>query len=129
MVLGASNFTFSYATASQTLPDWIDAHVKGFQFFGGVPSILVPDNLKSGVTDSCQFEPLANPTYANLAEHYQCAIIPARPRTPRDKSKVENAVLIAQRWIIARLSKQHFYSLHNSSISHLLNIICSSSPA
>lgn len=122
MVLGASNYTFVYATQSQKLPDWIDAHVKAFEFFGGTPKCLVPDNLKSGVTKACSFEPIANPSYADMAEHYHCAILPARARKPKDKAKVENAVLIASRWIVARLLKQRFYSLRalNNAIADLL---------
>jgi len=122
MALGYSHYTFAYASRSQTLSDWIDAHKRAFRFFGGAPLILVPDNLKAGVTDSCQFEPEANPTYAELAEHYNSAIIPARPRTPQDKSIAENAVLLSSRWVIARLSKQKFYSLNalNKAISELL---------
>lgn len=122
MALCFSQYTFAYASRSQTLPDWIDCHNRAFQFFGGVPSILVPDNLKSAITDSCQFEPEANPTYADMAEHYGVAIIPARPRTPQDKSIAENAVLVSSRWIIARLSKQKFYSLEalNNAICALL---------
>ena len=122
MVLGLSHYTFAYATRSQQLPDWIDAHKRAFQFFGGVPQVLVPDNLKAGITDSCQFEPLANPTYADMAAHYGTAIIPARPYTPRDKAIAENAVLITSRWIIARLSQQKFYSLYalNQALHQLL---------
>lgn len=122
MVLGFSHYTFAYATRSQSLPNWIEAHQQAMRFFGGVPQIWVPDNLKSGITDSCQFEPEANPTYAELAGHYQAAIIPARPRSPKDKGIAENGVLIVSRWIIARLSKQKFYSLNslNNSITELL---------
>lgn len=125
MALGVSQYTFVYASRSQTLPDWIDAHQRAFRFFGGVPEVLVPDNLKSGITDSCQFEPEANPTYADMATHYNTAIIPARPRTPQDKSIAENAVLVSSRWIIARLSKQKFYSLQalNNAISELLTTL------
>jgi len=125
MALGASHYTFAYATRSQTLPDWIDAHQRAFRFFGGVPQVWVPDNLKSGVTNSCQFEPEANPTYADMAEHYKAAVIPARPYTPQDKSIAENAVLVASRWIIARLMKQRFYSLAslNNAICELLTAL------
>lgn len=125
MALGLSHYTFAYATRSQQLPDWIDAHKRAFQFFRGVPNILVPDNLKSGITDSCQFEPEANPTYAEMAKHYDTVIIPARPRTPQDKSIAENAVLVASRWIIARLRKQKFYSLNalNNAIGELLDVL------
>jgi transposase len=119
LVLGASDYTFVYATKSQQLPDWIAAHVKAFEFLGGTPKVLVPDNLKSGITDSCQFEPQANPTYADMAAHYQTVIIPARPRTPQDKSKAENGVLLAQRWLITRLDKSRFYSL--ASLNNALN--------
>lgn len=122
MVLGASNYTFAYASASQKLPDWIDAHVRAFEFFGGCSRLLVPDNLLSGISDSCQFEPLANPTYADLAQHYRTAILPARPKRPKDKAKAESGVLLAQRWIIARLAKQRFYNLAtlNNAIKELL---------
>lgn len=125
IALGLSHYTFAYASRSQTLPDWIDCHRRAFNFFGGTPSIWVPDNLKSGITDSCQFEPEANPTYADMATHYNAAIIPARPRTPQDKSIAENAVLVASRWIIARLNKQRFYSLHalNNAIAQLLTAL------
>ena len=125
MALGLSHYTFAYASRSQQLSDWIDSHNRAFRFFGGVPEVLVPDNLKSGITDSCQFEPEANPTYAELAEHYHAAIIPARPRTPQDKSIAENAVLVASRWIMARLLKQKFYSLNalNNAIAELLTAL------
>ncbi len=125
MTLGASDYTFVQASKSQQLPDWIHSHVKAFEFFGGTPDILVPDNLKSGITDSCKFEPKANPTYADLAEHYGMAIIPARPREPQDKAKAESAVLVAERWIVARLRKQKLYSLNslNNSIRELLHVM------
>lgn len=125
MVLGFSNYTFAYATRSQKLLDWVDAHQQAMKFFGGVPQLWIPDNLKSGITDSCQFEPESNPTYAELAQHYQAAIIPARPGTPRDKGVVENSVLIVSRWIITRLQKQKFYSINslNNSIAELLTAL------
>ncbi len=85
MVLGYSHYTFAYATRTQALADWIDAHMQAFDYFGGVSQQLVPDNLKSGISDSCQFEPEANPTYADMAAHYNTAIIPARPAKPRDR--------------------------------------------
>ncbi len=123
MALCFSQYPFAYASRSQQLPDWIDAHVRAFRFFGGVPEILVPDNLKSGITNSCKFEPEANPTYADMAEHYNTVIIPARPITPQDKSIGENAVLLASRWILARLLKQKFYGLNtlNNAIADLLD--------
>lgn len=116
-VWGASNYTYAEASLSQTLPDWIGAHRRAFEYFGCVPRVLVPDNLKSGVTDACFYEPDLNPTYSAMAEHYGCAVIPARPRKPRDKAIVENGVLIAQRWILAVLRHSTFYSLGEINIA------------
>jgi len=110
-VLGASNYTYAEATWTQTLPDWIGAHVRAFAFLGGVPRIVVPDNLRAGVTKACRYEPELNPTYAALAQHYGVAVIPARVRKPRDKAKVEAGVLLVERWILARLRHQPFFSL------------------
>jgi transposase len=109
--LGASNYTFAYATLSQNLTDWITAHVKAFEFFGGVTEIVVPDNLKAGVKSPCRYEPEINPTYQELADHYGFAVIPARSRRPRDKAKAESAVLLAERWILAALRNHTFFSL------------------
>jgi len=108
---GASNYTFAEATASQDLPSWIKSHVRAFNFFGGVPEILVPDNLKSGVTKPSRYEPDINPTYLDLAQHYDTTVIPARPAKPKDKAKAENAVLIVERWILAALRNHTFFSL------------------
>jgi transposase len=80
--MGASNYSFAEAAASQSLPDWIKSHIRAFEFFGGVPQILVPDNLKSGVTHPCRYEPDLNPTYLDLARHYGTTVIPARPGKP-----------------------------------------------
>jgi len=110
-VWGASNYTYAEATLSQTLPEWIGSHRRSLEYFGCVPRVLVPDNLKSGVSKACKYEPELNPTYADMAEHYGCAVLPARPRRPRDKAKVEAGVLIAQRWILAVLRQRTFYSL------------------
>ncbi|MDD4986821.1 MAG: IS21 family transposase [Dehalococcoidales bacterium] len=110
-VWGASNYTYAETTLSQTLPDWIGAHRRALEYFRCVPRVLVPDNLKSGVSKACKYEPELNPTYADMAEHYGCAVLPARPRKPRDKAKVENGVLIAQRWILSVLRHRTFYSL------------------
>ena len=110
-VWGASNYTYAEATLSQTLPNWIGSHVHAFRYFACVPRMLVPDNLKSGVSKACFYEPELNPTYADMAEHYGCAVLPARPRKPRDKAKAEAGVLIAQRWILAVLRQRTFYSL------------------
>jgi transposase len=110
-VWGASSYTYAEATLSQTLPDWVGAHRRALEYFQCCPRVLVPDNLKSGVSKACKYEPELNPTYADMAEHYGCAVLPARPRKPRDKAKVENGVLIAQRWILAVLRHRTFYSL------------------
>lgn len=110
-VWGASNYTYAEATLSQTLPHWIGSHVRAFSYFGCQPRVVVPDNLKSGVNKACFYDPEMNPTYAEMAEHYGCAVLPARPRKPRDKAKAEVGVLIAQRWILAVLRQRTFYSL------------------
>jgi len=109
--MGASNYSFAEATWTQQLPDWIGSHVRAFEFFGGVPHVVVPDNLKSGVTRASFYDPELNPTYQQLAEHYGVAIIPARPVRPKDKAKVEVAVQIVQRWIVAALRHRTFFSL------------------
>lgn len=121
-VLGASGYTFAEATLSQKLPDWIGSHVRVFEFFGCVPEIVVPDNLKSAVTKPCRYEPELNTTYADMARHYGVAIIPARPYKPRDKAMVELGVLLVQRWITARLRRHTFFSLNelNRLIGQLL---------
>ena len=86
-VLGASNYTYAEASWSQTLPDWIGAHVRAFEFFGGAPALIVSDNLKSAVVRACFHEPGVNRSYTDLARHYQTAILPARPYKPKDKAK------------------------------------------
>lgn len=110
-VLGASNYTYAEATASQQLSCWIGAHVRAFEFFGVVPALLVPDNLRSGVTKSHRYEPLLNRTYSELATHYGTAVLPARANKPRDKAKAEVGVQIAERWILATLRNERFSSL------------------
>ncbi|EGH16918.1 putative transposase subunit, partial [Pseudomonas savastanoi pv. glycinea str. race 4] len=102
-VLGASSYTFAEATWSQKLPDWLDSHVRCFAFFGGTTQILVPDNLRSGVTKAHRYEPDINPSYRDLAEHYGVAVLPARSRKPKDKAKVEVGVQVVERWILAVL--------------------------
>lgn len=121
--LGASNYTYVEATWSQALPDWIASHTRAFAFFGGVPKQIVSDNLKSGVTKACFYDPVINRTYADLAAHYDTAVVPARPRKPRDKSKVEAAVLISERWIVARLRNRQLFGLDelNAAIRVLLD--------
>lgn len=121
-VLGASNYTFAEATWTQTIADWIGSHVRTLNYFGASPRCVVPDNLRSGVTKPLYFEPTLNETYADWARHYGIAILPARPFKPKDKAKVEGAVLIAERWIIAALRNERFFSLHelNRTIAQLL---------
>jgi len=121
-VLGASNYTYAEATWTQTLPDWTAAHVRAFSFFGGVPEILVPDNLKSGVKRPCRYEPEINATYGDMLVHYGAVAIPARIRKPKDKSRAENGVLLVERWILARLRNRTFLSLAdlNAEIRFLL---------
>ncbi|NET39823.1 MAG: IS21 family transposase [Cyanothece sp. SIO1E1] len=106
--LGASNYTFAEATPSQALPYWIGSHQRSLSFFGGVPACIVPDNLKSGVTTACRYEPGLNRSYQDFAAHYGVAVMPARPRRPRDKSKVEKAVQEVERQILAPLRHQSF---------------------
>ena len=110
-VLGASNFTFAEASASQQIGDWIASHVHAFESLGGVTGAIVPDQLKSGVTRACRYEPEIQRSYDELARHYGTAIVPARPASPRDKAKVEVGVQIAERWILARLRNEVFFSL------------------
>jgi transposase len=121
-VLGASNYTYAEATWSEELPEWIGAHVRLFSFLGGVPEIIVPDNLRSGVTRAHRYEPEINPTYAELARYYGVAVIPARAARPRDKAKAEAGVQLVERWILARLRNGQFFSLPelNARIAHLL---------
>jgi transposase len=110
-VLGASSFTYAEATESQKLPCWVGAHKRMAAYFGGSTEIWVPDQLKSGVRRPCRYEPGINRTYQELAEHYGAIAIPARPGKAKDKAKVESAVLVAQRWILARLRDQTFFSI------------------
>ena len=121
-VLGASNYTFAEATWTQSLPDWISSHSRAFIFFGGVAQIVVPDNLKSGVSKASLYEPDINPTYLDMANYYDTVVIPARVRKPKDKAKVEVAVQVVERWILARIRNRQFFSLRqlNETIAELL---------
>ena len=110
-VLGASSYTFAAAVWTQSLADWIAAHVAMLAFIGGVPRQIVSDNLRAGITRACFYEPLVNRTYADMASHYGAAVVPARPYKPRDKAKVEVGVQVVQRWILARLRNRRFFSL------------------
>jgi transposase len=122
-VLGASSYTFAEAAWTQSLPDWIALHVNMLTFMGGVPRQIVSDNLRAGITRACFYEPLVNRTYADMASHYGTAVIPARPYKPRDKAKVEVGVQVVQRWILARLRNQRFFSLAelNQAIRELVD--------
>ena len=124
-VLGASNYTFAEATRSQQSADWIASHVHAVEYFGGVPAVWVPDQLRSGVTVPCRYEPGVQRTYAKWAQHYHTVVIPARPAKPRDKAKVEVAVQVAERWILARLRHETFFSLGalNARIHELLTAL------
>ena len=110
-VWGASNYTFAAATLNEGLYSWIKVNKDALEYFGCCPKAIVPDNLKSAVTKACRYEPDINPTYAEFAEHYAMAILPARPYRPKDKAKAENGVRLAKRWILARLRNKIFYSL------------------
>lgn len=121
-VLGASNFTFAEATFTRSLPDWIGSHVRMFNYFGGVTELIIPDNEKSGVTKACYYDPEVNPNYTALAAHYGTAVMPARPYHPKDKAKAEVGVQVVERWILAKLRHQKFFSLIelNQEIAKLL---------
>ena len=121
-VLGASNFTYAEASRTQQVPDWIASHQRAFTYFQGVPGAVVPDQLKSGVTVPCRYEPGLQRTYEEFAQHVGTVILPARPGKARDKAKVEAAVLVAERWILARLRHETFLALTalNARIRELL---------
>ncbi len=124
-VLGASSYTYAEATMSQKLPDWIGAHTRMLTFFGGSTEIWVPDNLKSGITLACRYEPGVNRTYQEMASHHGAVVVPARARRPKDKAKVESAVLVAERWILAALRDRTFFTLGalNAAIRELLDAL------
>ena len=121
-ILPASSYTYAEAQWSQSLPDWLSAHARMFAFFGGVPKLLICDNLKSGVVRAHRTNPVLNRSYEDLAEHYGCTVMPTRKRKPGDKAPVENGVLIIERWILFRLRKRVFTSVAelNEAIAALL---------
>ncbi|MCB8878559.1 IS21 family transposase, partial [Acidisoma silvae] len=121
-VMGGSSLTFAHASWTETLPAWIDAHVQAFAYFGGVPQLLVPDNPKVAIIKACFYDPQVNRTYGEMAAYYGTALLPARPRRPRDKAKVEAAVRIVERWLLGKLRRRRFYSLAevNAGIAELL---------
>lgn len=120
--LGASNMTYTEATWTQTLPDWIQSHINTFEYLEGCPELVIPDNLKSGVHKAHLYEPDINPTYQDMASHYGIAVIPARSNSPKDKAKVENGVQQVERLILAKLRNRIFLSLWelNEAIRPLL---------
>ncbi len=122
-VLGASNYTYAEATRAADLPAWIGSHVRAFEYLGGVPAALIPDNHKSAVLHPDRYEPDLHPTYLDLAAHYGTTILPTRVRRPRDKAKVETAVLIVERWIVAALRHRTFFHLAalNTAVWELLD--------
>jgi transposase len=122
MVLGASSYTYAEATRDQQLAAWINAHIHAFEYFSGVPRLLIPDNLRTGVSRACRYDPDLNPTYQEFAMHYAVGVVPARPYRARDKAKVEVGVQVAERWIIAALRHQKFFRLAdlNHAIRELL---------
>jgi transposase len=121
--LGASSYTWAEATRDQQMESWLQAHMHAFEFWGGVPALAVPDNTRTGVSKAHRYDPDLNPTYYNFAVHYGFGVVPARPYKPRDKAIVENAVQVAQRWILAALRHRKFFSLEeaNQAIRQLLH--------
>lgn len=121
-VLAASNYTYAEATASRSSADWLNAHMRMFEFFGGVSELVIPDNEKSGTTKASRYEPILNQHYEALGAHYDTTFLPTRPAKPKDKAKVECAVLVVERWILAKLRHQKFFSLGalNQAIAALL---------
>jgi transposase len=122
MAWGFSHYLYAEGQRNQQLPNWTMGHVRSYAYFGCAPHIEVPDCLKSAVSRACRYDPDLNRTYTEMSQHYGVAVVPARPRSPRDKAKVENAVLIAQRWILAALRHRVFYSIEqlNEAIAQLL---------
>jgi transposase len=121
-VLGASNYTYAEATWTQQLPDWIGSHVRALSFIGGCTALIVPDNVKTAVTKACRYEPDLHSSYAEFAAHYGTAILPTRPYKPKDKAKAEVGVQVVERWVLARLRHQTFFSLQdlNGAIRRLM---------
>ena len=122
-VLGFSSYTYAEAMADEQMEAWLGAHMHALEYYGGAPRLAIPDNTKTGVTKACRYDPDLNPTYQEMALHYGMGVVPARPRRPRDKAKVESGVLVAERWILAALRHRTFFSLAdaNGAIRELLN--------
>jgi transposase len=107
----ASSYSFAEAAMDHSLPRWLMLHRHMYRFFGCVPALSIPDNEKAGVTKASKYEPVLQPTYALLGEHYNTVILPTRPASPRDKATVESNVLHIQRYILGRLRNRVFFSL------------------
>jgi len=123
--LGASSYTFAYATPRETMADWLWATAKALDFFGGVPQLIVPDNPKAMISQPDRYEPKLSATVQDFARHYGCSILPARPKRPQDKAKVESAVQVVERWIMMRLRHQRFETVDevNAAIEPLLEYL------
>ncbi len=121
-VMGASSYTFSRACQTQKVADWIDCHVLAFEFIGGLPEMVIPDQLRSAVSVPCRYEPVIQRNYEEMAAHYNVAVLPARPKKPKDKALVEVGVQIVQRWICARMRREIHHTLAslNDRVSELL---------
>jgi transposase len=121
-VLGASSYTDAEATRDEQMMSWLTAHMRAFEFFGGLPKLVVPDNAKTGVSRACRYDPDLNPTYHEMAMHYGVGVVPTRPYKPRDKAKVETGVQVVERWIVAALRHRRFFSIEelNQAIRELL---------
>lgn len=115
--MGASSYTFAYATELETMVDWLTATARALQFYGGMPQLIVPDNPKAMITDANRYEPRANDTVLDFARHYNTSILPARPYHPQDKAKAESAVQIVERWIMARLRHHSFANVHEVNVA------------
>lgn len=122
-VLGFSSYTYAEVTADEQMESWLGAHMRALEFYGGAPRLAVPDNAKTGVSRACRYDPDLNPTYQEMAMHYGMGVVPTRPRRPRDKAKVESAVLVAERWVLAALRHHQFFNIAdaNTAIRELLD--------
>jgi transposase len=120
--MGASSYTFAFATPRETMADWLESTARALSFYGGVTQLIVPDNPRALISDANRYEPRSNDTVLDFARHYGTSILPARPYHPQDKAKAESAVQIVERWIMARLRHQQFASVHevNQAVAPLL---------
>ncbi|MDA8394979.1 MAG: IS21 family transposase [Candidatus Dormibacteraeota bacterium] len=115
--LGASGLLYAEASWSQDLGSWLLAHVRCFEALGGVTEVVTPDNLRSGVSRACWFDPEINPSYLELARHYGTAILPTRIAKPRDKAAAEVGVQVVERWVLARLRHRRFFCLEELNLA------------